>query len=1579
MSSTDVARATATLPDLAATLALLQAHVGTMEAAIGRAQAEPAVAAEATISEAMLAFLRDELGCDLGLVRLGEPTAPPRPLHHLLGHTLTCCVPAAIEPLLAALQRASAAPPEATAPRWLYDAATDTGDPTLAMVARGLGLSGILGVPLRPSAHAMAADAGPLGTLVVGVSSAALVRPEFAQLLALLGVQLGRSLGYIEGLEILRRNEENVRTVTEEAVDGIYMVDERGIFTYINPQTARYLGYSADELLGRHFSEFVVPESVPIAQESLDRAAARKPDIATRYLDLRRKDGVVLTFELNSRNRYDPHDGHFIGRFGIARDITERRRLEAELARRTRALEALNAIATLARRSSDLHGLLVEALDRTLGVFGLHQGAIFLTRPGTTEFVLAASRGYGELRHPRLARLRADTPLAEMLLASEQPLIGGDLASEVPLFAALARQAGIGRYGCVPLRAQEQALGILLVSGDEERALSSTDGATLAIVGAQLGAAIENARLSAETAASRARLEERATQLGSLLAVSADFATNRPLGTVLDSVATAIVETLGFGNAHVRVRTEAGDALVGVGFCGYRAEEREFLRTPTPLAVYERLLDPRFRLGGVQYIPHQHYRQATGGKEWLVVRAPRDHTPPPSISPSLDEWQEGRWHHEDALIVPLRARDGTLLGVIAVDDPHDGRVPDLEKTAVLELFGRQAALAIENAELYTQIARDLHRQQALREVIEHISAELDLNRLLEQLLADAVALLGGEAGAFGLFDRVAGTTQIGTLNAMPRAILSAIIELGRGAPASPLAQGRPLLLTTPPTAESAVRTALGVPVFQGGELVATFFVGTTDPTRRFSQQETAALELFAKHAALALGNARLYEEARAQAVRLETLRAAIERISSELDLTTLLNQLTISAMQFLDADYAAITLVDEETGELRVEAGHNLPYGKPGTLLRGLRWPRDPATGRPRAVLIDADEPLPADMPPELDLGHSHIAVPIWWQERMIGSFSLSATRPEKRFSRADLETLGLLARHAAVAIENAGLYRALQERYSQVEGISAVGTALLEARNLDDILRTVAQQIVALIGADGCAIFLLPADETSRGAGGELSLVANVGVGSGSFEGRHLPLYGSVTGQAMQDRAARLVNDIIAGPPELTPLLRQGLCVTCCRCGEEGDGGLRVLTMVAQAGGDAPHAAPVQQAERGLAQQRHDGWPLPTVDQAPVFAQRDVLVAVQQILDPPVPAFQGQEAVGGGVFRRQTRDPVVPRLLPLAVLAPGPLQAEDLSEPGPVEIRRQVGGGAQVAHFGLAPVAFLDGAGFAAVQQRQRRAVGGRVEEEPDVAVEGGLILLDQHEGVATGRQYLLAQTALAEEGIPGENAPAPVDLRDEGGGDGEFARSLVRPMSNRLVCKHDPVVVAERGQGVDRAATRRIRQAPALGLAIDAHALPPAPARPGRGGRGEMGTERRRQRPPVELDEEALDGRLAGGTPIGEAERPPHIRALPRPPLGDRQHGELVREDRRHRHGEDGRQGVVQAVSPPRIGHCGEGRRQAGRRHHHGGIGRDGHAGGGGRTLHDALLCEQPLQTRLSSQRSALPAIPATAPPDA
>ena len=129
---------------------------------------------------------------------------------------------------------------------------------------------------------------------------------------------------------------------------------------------------------------------------------------------------------------------------------------------------------------------------------------------------------------------------------------------------------------------------------------------------------------------------------------------------------------------------------------------------------------------------------------------------------------------------------------------------------------------------------------------------------------------------------------------------------------------------------------------------------------------------------------------------------------------------------------------------------------------------------------------------------------------------------------------LALLSRHAAVAIENAGLYSALQERFSQVEGISAVGTALVEERNLERVLRTVAEQIMALLGADGCSVWLLDPDEETRTPGEELALVVALGIGAGSMVGRRLPLVGSYTGEAISAGQPALMDNL--NDPESHP-----------------------------------------------------------------------------------------------------------------------------------------------------------------------------------------------------------------------------------------------------------------------------------------------------------------------------------------------------------------------------------------------------------------------------------------------------------
>jgi len=1120
-------------PDLGAALALLAesaAHIRSVgRPSDMRSSGERLVALVTPILDLLCA----RLGCDIAWIVVGDGLSAPELQRCALGSAFPERDAATFAPigapLLSSLRRLAR---QATLPTvvWLIDPALGTSHGVLAESATALALRAAFAVPLL----AQREETRLLGVVVVGARSPDILTPDVVQLVELVAGQLGTAIGHAAGTERLRVSEERARLVTEEATDTIYMVDTDGRFVYVNPQVERHLGFTVAEVLGRQFGDFIAPARAPGARESPPHDFSGEADDALYDLDLRRKDGAIRTFEINARNLHDPQCGEFVGRFGIARDITERRRLEHELARRNQALEALNAIATLTGHASDraLEAILDEALGRTLAVYDVARGSLHLLDREGGAFTLAAYRGYGDDYVAAITRLPTDVGIPARALATTSPVVGASLTAELTAVAPeTVRAEKVGAFACVALRSQERVLGLLSVAWPDAHPVSAADSDTLAVIGAQLGAAIENARLAAEAAASRAGLEVKTAQLSRLLEVSAEFAANRPLDAVLDAVATAIVETLGFGSAHVRVRDERGGALVGVGFCGYEPGQAELLRTPTPLAFYNRLLDERFRLGGVQYIPHEIDRMAAFGDDWVVVRrTPRS------------EWRPGRWHPEDALIVPLRGRDGALLGVIFADEPLDGHVPDLEKAALLELFGRQASLAIENGELYAQSRRDLRRQDALREVIEHISAELDLDRLLEQILADAVDLLGGDAGAFGLIDRETGVSRIGTINNMPDDVLHAVIHAGQGLTGTILATGQPVVIDTPTGLAGAgegsvIHSCVGVPVFQAEKLVGTFFVGSTDPAQHFGPRDIATLELFAKHAALALGNARLYEEARAQAARLETLREAIEQISSELDLPALLNRLAVSTVRLLNADYGVIALVDEERGEVRVEAGYNLPSGLLGKRLAPGEWLADLALARSGPLLITPAAPPPG-LPHYHGPGHSHIATPIWWQDRLIGVFSLSSTRPEQRFDQADLDTLTLLGRHAAVAIENAGLYSALQERFSQVEGINAVGTALIEERDLDRVLETVAEQIIGLLGADGCSIFLLDPDEAARVPGEELVLAVVVGAGAERMQGRKLPLDGSFTGEAVRGGRPLLVDTLQDNPRDFSPLL---------------------------------------------------------------------------------------------------------------------------------------------------------------------------------------------------------------------------------------------------------------------------------------------------------------------------------------------------------------------------------------------------------------------------------------------------------
>jgi PAS domain S-box-containing protein len=139
----------------------------------------------------------------------------------------------------------------------------------------------------------------------------------------------------------LRRNEETLREILDNMMDGFYRVDMEGRLIMVNPRMYEMLGYTRDDdLLGKD-----------VATEFYYSPEQRKPFLEKIMVDgivsgytaaLRHRDGSPVEVETNSHLIVDQRTGKPVGIEGVVRDVGERRRHELELQRLIAKLEAKN-------------------------------------------------------------------------------------------------------------------------------------------------------------------------------------------------------------------------------------------------------------------------------------------------------------------------------------------------------------------------------------------------------------------------------------------------------------------------------------------------------------------------------------------------------------------------------------------------------------------------------------------------------------------------------------------------------------------------------------------------------------------------------------------------------------------------------------------------------------------------------------------------------------------------------------------------------------------------------------------------------------------------------------------------------------------------------------------------------------------------------------------------------------------------------------------------------------------------------------------------------------------------------------
>ncbi len=126
----------------------------------------------------------------------------------------------------------------------------------------------------------------------------------------------------------LRQSEERYRDMVEHTGDLIYVTDSDGNFKFINQTIEREYGYSAGELLGKGFRDVVVPESYAVAIETFKKQV-KGIDVGLIEYDIYDKYGQIKSIEAKERLTWKGN--RIVEIYGIARDVTDRKRVETAL------------------------------------------------------------------------------------------------------------------------------------------------------------------------------------------------------------------------------------------------------------------------------------------------------------------------------------------------------------------------------------------------------------------------------------------------------------------------------------------------------------------------------------------------------------------------------------------------------------------------------------------------------------------------------------------------------------------------------------------------------------------------------------------------------------------------------------------------------------------------------------------------------------------------------------------------------------------------------------------------------------------------------------------------------------------------------------------------------------------------------------------------------------------------------------------------------------------------------------------------------------------------------------------------
>jgi PAS domain S-box-containing protein len=521
----------------------------------------------------------------------------------------------------------------------------------------------------------------------------------------------------------------------------------------------------------------------------------------------------------------------------------------------------------------------------------------------------------------------------------------------------------------------------------------------------------------------------------------------------------------------------------------------------------------------------------------------------PLTDPRLSYTEESRARiagipNRAILSVPLLVRSRPQ-GVLNVADTV-GRKFELRDVELAETFGRQAALALENAHLFAAEVARRKQSELLGEVARSLLTEQRLDPMLNRIV-DAIGH-AFDAGVGIFFDEgewLVERSRSASVRPAGR------LRIGEGITGQCVARRSPVLVNNYPAwphaarqwVEYGLRHAMAQPMLLGDELLAVLSVARYGPdASAFTGDDVGTLERLADLAVLALRNATLYERAEQRQQEAEALASHSRALPESLDRAAVAHQTVTRVRALLGAPVAALYRLDEASDALIVltslgtlgsafAPATSIPLGASAAGLAG--------RSRAPAVTPDILNDERIALTPELRLRiqdggdfRSVASVPLLVGERVIGVLTV-ADRLGHVFGPGEVRLLEAFAAAAALALQNAELHAESEDRRREAEILARASRAMHDAGTpvaIAERFSEIARQVTDCVA---CGVFDVDADHTTLTVigGSPTQLYELIPPGTVFFMNSGEKVYSVV-----RDGQARWSSDVFADPRYVAP-----------------------------------------------------------------------------------------------------------------------------------------------------------------------------------------------------------------------------------------------------------------------------------------------------------------------------------------------------------------------------------------------------------------------------------------------------------